>query len=56
MMREPEMEGKVTVNPAAPKREIKSYVITCSNELIYRWFLSDPKAVMTLGRRWKTGI
>lgn len=49
MMREPEMEMKVTVNPAAPKREIKSYVITCSNELISRWFLSDPKAVMTLG-------
>lgn len=43
------MEVKVTVNPAAPKREIKSYVISCSNELISRWFLSDPKAVMTLG-------
>lgn len=49
MMREPEIEVKVTVNPAAPKREIKSYVITCSNELIFRWFLSDPKAVVTLG-------
>jgi hypothetical protein len=49
LVREPTMEVRAAINPAAPAREIKSYVISCSNQLISGWFVSDPKAVQVLG-------
>lgn len=49
MIREPTIDVRAAVNPVAPHRENKSYVITCANELVSRWFMSEPKAVIALG-------
>lgn len=49
MIRDPVIEVKSSLNPAAPQRENKSYVISCANELVSRWFVSEPKAIQALG-------
>lgn len=49
MMKEPQVEVKAAFNPHAPLREKKTYALVCESELVQRWFLSNPKAVVELG-------
>jgi hypothetical protein len=42
------MEVKLTRNALAPSRDQKTYRLACKNQLVQEWFLSDPKALLSL--------
>jgi hypothetical protein len=48
-LRQPALDVSATVNPLAPVHEVKSYEISCSDELVRQWFLSNPAALAELG-------
>jgi len=48
MMREPTVDVSSNLNPLAPVHAVKTYRITCANELVQYWFLSNPGALVEL--------
>jgi hypothetical protein len=48
IMKEPTVEIRLSRNAIAPSRDEKAYRLACKNPLVQQWFLSNPKALLSL--------
>jgi len=46
MVKEPVTIVRATANDRAPQRENKTYTISCESELVGKWFVSNPPALL----------